>query len=85
MRVITMTVEPGNPSMTSEPWAMDTEKRPPLPQDDFNEVVLTAELEPSADGGRRALLYPGDCDGAERATQWMTADEGLLVELVDVR
>jgi len=85
MRVITMTVGAGNPSMTSEPWSMDTGKRPPLPQDDFSEAVLTTELEPAADGGQRAIMYPEDCGNGEQSTQWMTADEGLLVELTDVR
>ena len=71
--------------MGSEPSPSDIETRPPLPQDEFSEALLTTELEPTADGGQRALLYPHDRPDVEMATHWLAAPEGLLVDLDDVR
>ncbi|PSP86040.1 hypothetical protein BRC96_00445 [Halobacteriales archaeon QS_6_64_34] len=61
------------------------ETQPPLPQEEFSEPYLTSELEPTSDGGKRALLYPEDRPGAEIATHWLAAPEELLVDLADVR
>ena len=69
--------------MSSEATAVQT--RPPIPQDDFSDHLLTAELEPTADGGQRALLYPEDGSGPELATHWLAAPASILVELDDVR
>lgn len=71
--------------MSSESSPSDIETRPPLPQDEFSEALLTAELEPTADGGQRALLYPDDRPDVELATHWMAAPEHLLVDLDSVR
>ncbi|GGO00022.1 MULTISPECIES: DUF7511 domain-containing protein [Haloarcula] len=57
----------------------------PLPQDDFAETTLVAELEPAADGGQRVLLYPKDRPGHEVATRWLAAPADALVELDSVR
>ncbi|MBX0322386.1 hypothetical protein EGH21_05000 [Halomicroarcula sp. F13] len=70
---------------------MSTERRLPaddglpLPQDDFAETTLVVELEPAADGGQRALLYPDDRPGHEVATQWLAVPADALVELDSVR
>jgi len=70
---------------------MDSERSPlatdqlSLPQDDFAESVLTTELEPTAGGGKRAILYPRDRDSDEVATRWLAVPETLLVELESVR
>ena len=69
--------------MSSEADAVET--RPPLPQDDFSDHLLTAELEPTADGDQRALLYPDDGSGPELATRWLAAPASVLVDLDDVR
>ena len=71
--------------MTSEPWTVDTGKRPPTPGPEITDAVLNTELEPTADGGQRALLYPSDCPGAELATKWLAAEETVLIDLADVR
>ncbi|WP_254272668.1 DUF7511 domain-containing protein [Haloarcula marina] len=61
------------------------DEAPPLPQDDFAETVLFAELEPSSNGGKRALLYPKDRPGHEVATQWLAVSADELVDLDTVR
>jgi|GEM_PF-1744351 hypothetical protein len=71
--------------MNSEPSSSDIETRPPLPQDEFSEALLTSELEPTADGGQRALLYPDDRPDVEMSTHWLAAPERLLVDLESVR
>jgi len=71
--------------MSSESSQPEIETRPPLPQDEFSEALLTAELEPTADGGQRALLYPEDRPDIELATHWLAAPETLLVDLDDIR
>ncbi|MFC6756580.1 MULTISPECIES: DUF7511 domain-containing protein [Haloarcula] len=71
--------------MSSESPPSDIETRPPLPQDEFSEALLTSELEPTADGGQRALLYPDDRPDVEKATHWLAVPEGLLVDLGDIR
>ena len=71
--------------MGSESPPSEIAARPPLPQDSFSETVLTAELEPTADGGQRALVYPEDGSDAELATHWLAVPEPLLVDLDDVR
>jgi len=71
--------------MSSESSESEIETRPPLPQDEFSEAVLTSELEPTADGGQRALLYPDDRPDADVATHWLAVREELLVDLDDIR
>jgi hypothetical protein len=71
--------------MSSEPASDDVETDPPLPQDNFSDQLLTAELEPTADGDQRALLYPEDRSGSELATCWLATPADTLVDLDDVR
>jgi len=71
--------------MSSESSQSEIETRPPLPQDEFSEALLTSELEPTADGGQRALLYPDDRPDIDMATHWLAVPERLLVDLDDVR
>jgi len=71
--------------MSSELPPSEIETRPPLPQDEFSEALLTSELEPTADGGQRALLYPDDRPDVEMATHWLAVPERLLVDLESVR
>jgi len=71
--------------MSSESSPSEIETRPPLPQDEFSEALLTSELEPTADGGQRALLYPDDRPDVEQATHWLAAPGRLLVDLDDIR
>lgn len=56
-----------------------------LPQDDFTEEPLAAELEPQADGTKRVILYPHDADGHEIATRWLAISADAVVSLADVR
>ncbi|MFC6975142.1 hypothetical protein ACFQL1_11490 [Halomicroarcula sp. GCM10025709] len=56
-----------------------------LPQDEFSDTVLVAELEPSARGGERAILYPNDRSGTEMATRWLAASVDLLIPVEAVR
>jgi len=71
--------------MSSESSPDTVETRPPLPQDDFSDCLLAMELEPTAAGSQRALLYPDDRSGADLATQWLAAPASVLVDLDDVR
>lgn len=71
--------------MSSDSSRSEIETRPPLSQDEFGEVLLTSELEPTADGGQRALLYPDDRPAADMATHWLAVPERFLVDLDDVR
>ncbi len=71
--------------MSSESSPSNVETRPPLPQDEFSEALLTSELEPTADGGQRALLYPTDKPDVAMATHWLAVPEELLVDLDDIR
>ncbi len=71
--------------MSSESSPSEIETRPPLPQDEFSEALLTSELEPTADGGQRALLYPDDRPDVDAATHWLAVREELLVDLDDIR
>ena len=71
--------------MVIESSPSDIETRPPLPQDEFSEAVLTAELEPTADGGERVLLYPRDRPDTDLATHWLAAPDSLLVDLDRIR
>ena len=71
--------------MSSESSPSDIETRPPLPQDEFSEALLTTELEPTADGGQRALLYPDDRPDVEMSTHWLAVPGRLLVDLENVR
>ena len=71
--------------MSSDSSPSDVETQPPLPQGEFSEAVLTSELEPTADGGQRALLYPEDGPDVKMATHWLAVPERLLVDLDDVR
>lgn len=59
--------------------------QPPLPHTEFSDSLLTVEVEPTADGDERALLYPDDRDGVELSTRWMAAPTDVLVDLDDVR
>lgn len=56
-----------------------------LPQDDFSETLLIAELEPSDSGDERAILYPKDRPAAEVATRWVAASADVLISLERVR
>jgi hypothetical protein len=56
-----------------------------LPQDDFSETLLIAELEPSSSGDERAILYPKDRPAKEIATQWVAASADVLISLERVR
>ena len=71
--------------MASEPPRSEIATGPALSQDAVGEVALTIELEPTADGGQRALVYPEDGSHAELATRWLAAPETLLVALDSVR
>ncbi|WP_135303367.1 DUF7511 domain-containing protein [Haloarcula amylovorans] len=71
--------------MSSERRLDEGGASPPLPQDEFAETSLVAELEPSADGGKRALLYPADRSGHEIATQWVSVPADALLDLDAVR
>ncbi|MBX0295800.1 DUF7511 domain-containing protein [Haloarcula nitratireducens] len=71
--------------MSSERRLDEGGASPPLPQDEFAETSLVAELEPSADGGKRALLYPAEETGPEVATRWLSVPADSLVDLESVR
>jgi hypothetical protein len=71
--------------MTSESPRTETETDPLIPQDEFSDRLLAAEIEPTADGDKRALFYPEDRSGAELATRWMAAPESALVDIDDVQ
>ena len=71
--------------MSSESRRNETETDPPIPQDDFSDRLLAAEIEPTSDGDKRALLYPEDQSGAELATRWMAAPKSALVDIDDVQ
>ena len=71
--------------MSSEPPPSEIETQPPPPREVVSEPHLTSELEPTPDGGQRALLYPEERPGAEIATHWLAVPEGVLVDLADVR
>jgi len=68
--------------MSSQWWS--TEERPES-RVESPEQRLTVELEPTKDGGQRALLYPIDSPGHEVATNWLAAAADSLVDLDDVR
>ncbi|MFC7026769.1 hypothetical protein ACFQJ5_02860 [Halomicroarcula sp. GCM10025324] len=59
--------------------------RDPLPQDDFADEVLVAEVEPTANGPRRALVYPNDAPAHRVADQWLAVGVTALVDLDDAR
>jgi len=71
--------------MSSESPPDTVETSPPLPQDEFSDQLLTMELEPTADGSQRALLYPDDRSGPELSTRWLATPAASLVDLDDVR
>ncbi|WP_276273531.1 DUF7511 domain-containing protein [Haloarcula litorea] len=66
-------------------WCPDTAAGPPVPTDEFGEVSLVTELEPTADGERRAMLYPSDQPGHEIATRWLAISADALIDLDSVR
>ena len=74
-----MTVRCAYTRMSSQWWSTDGSRagtaQPPL----------TVELEPTRDGGQRALLYPTDSPGHEIATNWLAVPADHLIELDDRR
>jgi hypothetical protein len=68
--------------MSTEHTARDGDR---LPQDEFSDTVLIAELAPSVRGEKRAVIYPSDRSGQEVATRWLAASTDVLVALETVR
>jgi hypothetical protein len=80
MAVITNPVCDGNPCMSSEPESGDITPGPQV-----SDALLAADVEPTADGGQRALLYPENRSGAELSTRWIAAEASVLVDLNEVQ
>ena len=57
----------------------------PLPQDDFADEALVAEMEPQADGSPRVILYPPGGSDQQIAQQWLAVSADVVVSLADVR
>ena len=66
--------------MSSEPESGETTAGPAV-----SDTLLAADVEPTADGGQRALLYPADRSGTELSTRWIAARTTVLVDLDEVQ
>lgn len=83
MNIITNTNWCGNPSMSGNPDSRDIATDHSESGNGIADTLLTADVEPTADGGERALLYPADRSGAELSTRWIAARTTVLVDLSD--
>jgi hypothetical protein len=66
--------------MSSEPDSGEPNTGPAV-----SDTLLQADVEPTADGGKRALLYPTDRSGTELSTRWMAASTSALVDLDEIQ
>ncbi len=80
MSVITIRGWDGNQAMSSEPESGETTASSAV-----SDTLLAAAVEPTADGGKRALLYPADRSGAELSNRWIAAKTTVLVDLDEVQ
>lgn len=80
MSVITNWGWDGNHAMSSEPDSGETPSRPAV-----SDTLLESDVEPTADGGQRALLYPTDRSGPELSTRWIAANTSVLVDLDEIQ
>jgi hypothetical protein len=70
--------------MSGESSPTTAETNPPLPRDGFSDSLLTVEIEPTADGGQRALSTRRQ-NGAALATRWPAVQTATLVDIDDVQ
>ena len=71
--------------MSRDPDSAETGIEPAESGPGAEDPLLAADVEPTADGGQRALLYPEDRSGAELSTRWIAARTSVLVDLTDVQ